>query len=76
MSHAPQLGAMGQTMNQIVSYKTPVGRFDTWEEAASACERADFDPCACIQADVSPTDVIAETAYGSTVRLSTAVRVF
>lgn len=30
------------------NYETPVGRFATWEEAADACERADFDPCTCI----------------------------
>jgi hypothetical protein len=62
--------------SKTVSYKTPMGRFDTWEAAASACERADLDPCTCIKIDVTPTDVIAETAYGTTYRLSNPVRVF
>jgi hypothetical protein len=30
------------------NYQTPVGRFETWEEAAVACERCDLDPCSCI----------------------------
>ena len=30
-------------------YETPVGSFDTWEEAALACERRDLDPVACIK---------------------------
>jgi hypothetical protein len=30
-------------------YRTPVGCFKTWEEAMVACERADFDPCECIE---------------------------
>lgn len=33
-----------------IAYETPVGTFATWEEAASACERCDFDPCECIKA--------------------------
>lgn len=31
------------------TYETPFGTFKTWEEAAAACERADMDPCTCIQ---------------------------
>ena len=65
---------MGET--KYVSYQTPMGSFPTWEQAAIACERADLDPCECIKAQVSPTDVSYETAYGSTVRLSFPVRVF
>lgn len=34
-------------MNEF-NYETPVGNFKTWEEAAAACERCDFDPCECI----------------------------
>lgn len=31
-----------------ITYQTPVGTFSTWEEAATACERCDLDPCTCI----------------------------
>lgn len=62
--------------DKTVSYRTPMGRFDTWEAAANACERADLDPCTCIVTEVSPTDVSHETAYGTTVRLSRAIRVY
>lgn len=34
-------------MNRF-NYETPVGRFNTWEEAMAACERCDLDPCECI----------------------------
>jgi hypothetical protein len=34
----------------MITYETPVGSFKTWEEAASACERCDLDPCLCIKA--------------------------
>ena len=67
---------MGEMKAKYVSYRTPMGRFETWEAAAAACERADLDPCTCIVTEVSPTDVIAETAYGTTVRLSNPIRVF
>jgi hypothetical protein len=32
----------------MAKYQTPVGGFDTWEQAAAACERCDLDPCTCI----------------------------
>lgn len=32
-----------------MKYETPLGTFDTWEEAAAVCERCDFDPCTCIK---------------------------
>jgi hypothetical protein len=32
-----------------MTYETPLGAFRTWEEAADACERSDFDPCDCIR---------------------------
>jgi len=32
-----------------IEYRTPLGCFETWEAAAIACERADFDPCTCIE---------------------------
>lgn len=33
----------------IITYATPVGTFATWEEAAARCEKADLDPCTCIE---------------------------
>lgn len=30
-------------------YRTPLGTFRTWEEAAAACDRADLDPVECIE---------------------------
>ena len=30
------------------NYQTPLGRFQTWEHAAAACERCDLDPVTCI----------------------------
>lgn len=32
-----------------ITYQTPFGTFKTWEDAANACEKRDFDPCTCIQ---------------------------
>ena len=29
-------------------YETPVGSFDTWDEAAARCEQMDMDPTLCI----------------------------
>lgn len=31
------------------NYRTPVGLFQTWESAAAACERCDFDAVLCIE---------------------------
>lgn len=58
-------------------YQTPFGSFDTWEDAATACERADMDPCECIKV-IRPeyVDTCLETAYGTTQRLSFQIRVF
>lgn len=61
---------------KTVTYQTPMGCFSTWEAAAIACERADLDPCTCIDIQVSPTDVSVEHAYGSSFRLSNPVRVY
>jgi len=36
-------------MNEF-KYETPVGTFDTWQEAADACERCDLDPCELVKA--------------------------
>ena len=30
------------------TYHTPIGIYPTWEAAATACERCDFDPITCI----------------------------
>ena len=30
-------------------YHTPVGAFDTWEDAAEAVEKRELDPCDCIE---------------------------
>jgi hypothetical protein len=61
-------------------YETPFGGFDTWEDAAVACERADMDPCDCIKyagpSATPPALVHAETAYGQTTRLSFAIKCF
>ena len=35
-------------MNTI-SYRTPLGTFSTWEDAANALEQVDMDPCTCIE---------------------------
>ena len=32
-----------------MTYETPFGTFNTWEEAAIACERCDMDPVTCIK---------------------------
>jgi hypothetical protein len=37
-------------MTNEFQYETPLGAFNTWEEAATACERCDLDPCDCIVA--------------------------
>lgn len=75
MERTPELIAAKHNYKTL--YQTPMGTFPTWEAAADACERADFDPCTCIEIKhFDYTDVICETAYGSTVRLSNAVRVF
>lgn len=37
------------TTTNAFEYRTPVGAFTTWEEAAEACERCDFDPVECVE---------------------------
>lgn len=34
---------------QAISYETPFGTFEKWEDAAAACERCDMDPTTCIK---------------------------
>ena len=67
---------MSEAIKQSVSYQTPMGSFTDWIAAAEACERADLDPCTCIKTVISPTDVMYETAYGTTCRFSRPIRVF
>jgi hypothetical protein len=58
-------------------YRTQFGSFTTWEAAAEACERADFDPCEAIEIvrpDFQTTCI--ETAYGANSRLSFQIAVF
>lgn len=59
-----------------VSYRTPVGRFPDWTQAANACEDAGLDPLTNIKTEVSPTDVMYETAYGTTERMCRPIRVY
>lgn len=35
-------------MEQKIRYETPIGSFDTWEEAAQQLDRLDIDPALCI----------------------------
>lgn len=62
-----------------MNYSTPLGAFEFWSDAAEACERADLDPCTCIEyltpARTIPT-VSLESAYGSDFRLSHQIKVF
>lgn len=64
------------TRKTHISYETPLGCFNTWEDAAEALERRDLDPCECIDIVASPKDICYETAYGFTTRLPFMVRVF
>lgn len=41
-------------MERKTRYETPIGSFDSWEEAAQACDRMDFDPTLCITAVYPP----------------------
>lgn len=63
--------------NTTVNYRTPIGNFQTWEEAAIACERCGLDPVECIKAEVSPSEIshIIDND-GVSRRLSTPIRCF
>ena len=66
-------------MTNQTSYETPMGCFNTWEQAAEACERSDLDPCTCIKIVVPHIPVqttCIEHAYGSAQRLSFQIKVF
>lgn len=58
-------------------YQTPFGSFTTWEAAAEACERSDYDPCTAIEI-VRPDylTVCEETVVDHKTRLSFQIRVF
>ena len=56
-------------------YETPIGSFDTWDEAAAACERCDFDPCECVRY-VAPVDIYWIYEYGLSQKLSGPIRCF
>ena len=58
-----------------MNYRTPLGAFEFWSDAADACERADLDPCTCIEI---PTTCV-ETVLGdpdTALRLSFQIKVF
>ncbi len=59
-------------------YRTPVGSFETWEDAAAAVERRDMDPTTCVEVVRldPPHDVCWEFGPGGPLRLSFAVRCF
>mgnify|MGYP001552297897 CR=1 FL=1 len=64
------------------NYQTPLGAFEFWSDAADACERADLDPCDCIEyvgvVRAIPTTCI-ETIGGdpnTAIRLSFQIKVF
>jgi hypothetical protein len=67
-------------ISREMNYRTPLGAFEFWADAADACERADLDPCTCIEyeARVIPTTCI-ETIGGdpnTAIRLSFQIKVF
>lgn len=67
--------------NHAASYSTPFGAFDTWEDAAAACERMDMDPCDLVKyvgpQPTPPALVSYELApYGTKLSLSFQVKVF
>jgi hypothetical protein len=66
-------------MAQLTVYETPVGTFNTWEEAADACERADMDACECVEI-VRPEYIMVLTEMlpdgSQPIRLSNAIMCF
>jgi hypothetical protein len=58
-----------------IAFRTPWGRFPSREEAVEECRRRGA-PSSEIVTEISPSDVTQETAYGHTVRLPFAIRVF
>lgn len=67
-------------MTLSANYQTPVGAFEFWSDAVDACERADFDPCSCIEyvgvARTIPTTCIEHQEGAQTLRLSFQIKVF
>ena len=63
-----------------MNYRTPLGAFEFWSDAADTCERADLDPCTCIEyaPRTIPTTCV-ETLGGdpnTAIRLSFQIKVF
>ena len=60
------------------TFQTPLGGFDSWFDAADACERADLDPQTCIQwGKKTPDAVCWEHQDGApSIRLSFSIKVF
>ena len=59
-------------------YSTPIGTFDTYEEAVAACKRCDFDADACIEIKrPNYSDAAWEFCAGQEpIKLSFNIRVF
>ena len=61
-------------------FRTPLGGFSSWCDAADACERADLDPQTCIEWDrTPPASTCIETIGGdpaTAIRLSFQINVF
>ena len=60
-------------------YQTPIGTFDTWEQAAAALERSDFDPCESGMIKpivIERTEVHYEQGPGGKLRFSRGVTVY
>jgi hypothetical protein len=66
------------TRDARVIYSTPLGSFETYEEAAAACERADLDSTECIEFVRPDFSEVSHEFCGDThpIKLSFNVRVF
>lgn len=66
-------------MAQLTVYETPVGTFNTFEDACDACERADLDAVECVKI-VRPEYVMVLTEMlpdgSQPIRLSNAIMCF
>lgn len=66
-------------MAKLTVYETPVGTFSTWEEAADACERSDYDACECVKI-IRPEYIMVLTEMlpdgTQPIRLSNAIMCF
>lgn len=50
-----------ENMEPRTRYETPVGSFDSWDEAAQRCDQMDMDPALCITVVYPP--VLAAWPY-------------